>query len=235
MKRLSVTIAFIVAAVSGVSPVFAQNPARTSYVELVGIGTQRFSDNGWYFCAMSQTPGTAYNLSAAAQSSFLATQALWTLKNTSATATGTRIYPQLAKIVYATGGTAGTRVEVAVALDDVTRYSSGGTAVSIKNVNMDTTTAPLTVATVNAGDITAAAAGANVRYVARSTLSTAIPGAGETFTIDFGFPFSQPITAKGASLPPVVIGPGQSMVIHEWSPSQSATPTGELLLCWVER
>lgn len=233
MKRL---IAFVVAALSVcVSPVFAQNPARTSYAELVSVGAQRFSDNGWYFCAMSQTPGTAYNLSGATQNAFLATQALWTLKNTAATATGTRIYPQLAKIVFATGGTAGTRVEMAVALDDVTRYSSGGTAVSIKNVSMDTTTAPLTVATVNAGDITAAAAGANVRYVARSTLSTAIPAAGETFSINFGFPSESSVVLRSASFPPVVIGPGQSMVIHEWSPSQSATPTGELLLCWVER
>lgn len=215
---------------------WAQNVPRTSYQELTAVGPQRFVDNGWYFCGMTQTPGTAYNLSAAAQASFLATQAMWTLKNTATVASGTRIFPQLAKIVFATAGTAGTRVEIAIAVDDVTRFSSGGTAQSIKNVNMDTTTFPTTIAALNAGDITAAAAGANVRYVARATLSTSIPAVGETYSLDFGNLSNQTATAnKSASLPPISIGPGQSMIVHEWSPSQSGTPTGELLMCWIER
>lgn len=215
------------------SVVEAQNPPRVVNSALSGSAWTRFADDGTHFCAMTQTPGTAYNLSAAAQASFSATQAMWTLRNAATAAQGTRIYPVLAKIIYATAGTGGTRVEVAVALDDATRFSAGGTAVSIKNTNQDVTTA--SIATVNAGDLTANAAGANVRYVGRATLSTAIPAVGETYTINFGYPVDASHIGKSASLPAVVIGPTQSMVIHEWSPSQSATPTGELLLCWIER
>jgi hypothetical protein len=191
------------------------------------------ADEGSYFTAMSTTPGTAYTLTAAAQAAFSATQALVVLRNTDAEG-AKRIYLDFVRIVFATGGTAGTRIEVAVAVDNVNRYSSGGTAVTIANANMDSSNA--TIAGINVGAVTAAAASGNVRYTGRGTLSTAIPAIGETHSLDFGgAEVAASYIDKICRMPPTVIGGGDSIVIHLWLPSQSAAPTGEILVGWWER
>jgi hypothetical protein len=69
----------------------------------------------------------------------------------------------------------------------------------------------------------------------RFNLSTAIPAAGETYTIGFGADEPFTATQKGASVGPIVIGPQQSALIYMWLPSQTATPTGEINLSWWER
>lgn len=214
-------------------PAFAQIPRNPPQV-LEAVGTHRFADDGNYFCAMTATPGTAYNLTGATQNAFLATQAVWVLRNTASGAVANvQVYPDIAKIVFATPGTAGTRVEIATSIDSTNRFSSGGTAQTISNVHMGSSLA--TVAAINAGDVTASAASGAVRYIHRATLSTAIPAAGETMGINFGGTTFNTYVNRIASHPPVVLATGHSMVVHIWLPSQSAQPTGELMMCWWER
>jgi hypothetical protein len=210
--------------------------ARLSQTEMIDVSADRFADAGQYFCAMTQTPGTAYNLTGATQNAFLATQALWVVANTAQAADKRRIYLDLAKIVFATGGTAGTSFQLSAALDNGNRYSSGGTAQTVFSTNMALSVAQTpSIASVRGGDITTTAATGAVRYVSRSTVSSTIPAAGETYVIDFGSIAHNTHISKMTTVPPLVIGAGQSVVVHAWLPSQTATPTGELLICWRER
>lgn len=210
--------------------------ARMSQTEMIDVGGARYADAGQYFCAMTQTPGTAYNLTAAAQTAFSATQALWVVANTAQASDKRRIYLDIAKIVFATGGTGGTAFHTATALDNGNRYSSGGTVQVVFSPNMALTVAQTpSIASVRGGDITATAATGAVRYVSRSTLSTSIPLAAETYIFDFGSVSHNTHVNKITTVPPLVIGAGQSVVIHAWLPGQSAQPTGELLICWRER
>ncbi|MGH8896329.1 MAG: hypothetical protein ACRDZ4_04725 [Egibacteraceae bacterium] len=201
-------------------------------VQVFGPVLYPLANEGQYFSAMTVTPGTAYTLTAAAQNAFSATQALWVLRNTDAEG-AKRVFVDHARIVFATAGTAGTRVEVAIAIDNINRYSSGGTAQTIANVNMDSATA--TVAAINAGAVTAAAVSGAVRYIYRGTLSTAIPAVGETHYLDFGGKIHSTHVNKTLCVGPVVLGGGDSLVVHLWLPSQSAAPTGELQMAWWER
>jgi hypothetical protein len=233
MKRTITTFLPAAGLLCGAAPLRAQAP-RIGLPEVIDVGPLRFADVGQYFCALTQTPGTAYNLTGATQNAFSATaSAMWVLYDNATTGDPRRIYIDHAKIIFATAGTAGTAFHVATATDTGNRFSSGGTAQTIVNVNSAVTRT--SIAVVNAGAITATAATGAVKYVGRATVSTAIPAANETYALNFGSVEDNTPVNKMATLPPVVIGPGQSAVIYAWLPSQSAAPTGELTLCWRER
>jgi hypothetical protein len=205
----------------------------TRYGELLTasiLDPNMLADEGSFFAAMA-TPGTPYNLAGATQTAFVATTPTALLYNNEA-ALGKRYYLEAIRIAIATAGTAGTRIEGAILIDGISRWSSGGTALAIANVNMDDTTTSLAVA--YGGAITALAASGSVRWLHRFTLSAAISLAGETFLIVCK-PTAVTATQKGACVGPVVIGPTQSLLLYLWSPSQSATPTGEVNLNWWER
>lgn len=231
LKKLLAVLAFTVLIPCSV---LADPPARLSQGTTGLLGGPFPADLGLYFCAMTATPGTAYTLTGATQNAFAATTAIATIVNTADVASGIRIYPDVVRITFATAGTGGTRFEAALALDSTNRYSSGGTVLPVASANMDM----LTVASrgsVHGGDITASAASGAVRYVGRTTVSTAIPVAGETYLIPFGVITQNTATQKVGTLPAVAIGPGQSAVVHAWLPGQSAAPTGEVQLCYWEK
>lgn len=237
MLRNKLCTAFLVlAALAGAgAPVFADPPPRFSVSDAFLPGSFYLADTGRHFCAMTQTPGTAYNLSGATQNAFSATAAMWTITNTTTAAVGTRIYPERAFVLITTAGTGATRAEVAIAIDSTSRYASGGTSQVVKNVNMDSTTVS-SIATVFGGDIVAAAASGSVRYTARATVSSAATAIGQMYSIVFGGGNS--VTPEGGRmlvLPPIVIGPGGTGLVHLWFPGLSAQPTGELMVCWNEK
>jgi hypothetical protein len=171
----------------------------------VTAGTYSIADEGQYFVAATATPGTAYNLAGATQTAWVATTPTYTVKNNDAES-AKRLYIDFVRIVFATAGTAGTRIEGAAIIDNVTRYSSGGTALTAYNVNMDSTTASISTS-IFAGAVTATAATAP-RYVCRFALKTAIAIAGDTATVNFGQVTTSGVTAASppvATCPPAVI------------------------------
>jgi hypothetical protein len=210
------------------------------YGELYSVpltaGTYGIADEGSYFQASTATPGTAFNLTGATQNAFVATTPTFTVKNNDAE-NAKRLYIDFVRIVFATPGTAGTRIEGAAVIDSTTRYSSGGTALSAFNVNMDTGTATISTQAFG-GAITATAAGINTRVVCRFTLKTAIAIAGDSMMVNFGQVTTSGITAASppvATCPPAVIGGGDAFLLYTWQPSQTATPTGEVAAAWWER
>ena len=186
---------------------------------------------GSYFVFQTATPGTAYNMAGATQTAWVATTPTLSIYN-GASAGGKSLYLDFIQILFATAGTAGTRIEGALISDTVDRYSSGGTALVGYNVNSGSSIA--SGATVKAGAITASAA-TSPAYVGRFTLSTAIPAVGESYRIEFGTPGSAGHTSKIARVAPIVVPPTDSLLLYLWSPSQSATPTVEVSVGLWER
>jgi hypothetical protein len=206
-----------------------------NFVIPLTAGTYGLSDEGSYFHAMTATPGTAYTLTGATQTAWVATTPTFILKNNAA-ASSTRIYLDYVRVNFAAAGTAGAQVMGAVVTDTGTRYSSAGTALTAYNDNYDSSTATVTT-NLFAGAITATAAG-TPRYVCRFNLKTAIPVIGDSMLINFGAISSSGVTASSAPVaacPPVVLGGGQNVLVYLWLPSQSAAPTGEVDAGWWER
>lgn len=203
---------------------------RTRYGEpqvmaIDGANDVSHAYDGSYFVAQTATPGTAYNLTGATQTAWVATTPTLTVFN-GAAAGGAFLVPDFLQIQFATPGTGGTRVEGAIVTDTITRRSSGGTLLTSYNVRSDSAYGA-SPAVVYGGDITAVAASAP-KYVARFGLSTAIPAAGETYRIEFGAPVASSVTTKTARVSPIVIPPQASLVVYLWLPTQSAQPTGEV-------
>lgn len=206
------------------------------YVIPLTTGYYGLADEGSYFHAMTATPGTAFTLTGATQTAWVATTPTFTVKNNDVEA-AKRLYMDFVRINWTTIGTAGTRIEGAVVIDNVTRYSSAGTALTVYNVNMDSAAASISTQAFG-GAITATAATAP-RYVCRFALKSAIAVIGDGSTISFGSPSLSSTTSAtpsfSATCPPVLVGGGDSFLLYTWQPGQSAAPTGEVSAGWWER
>jgi hypothetical protein len=133
--------------------------------------------------------------------------------------------------------------EALLAVDSITRYSSGGSAIAaLPNVNMDS--ARTSIALVHFGALTLAAESGAVRRLARCQLRGAIPVAFEEYLIVFGDVKASNFQTLGGTalqrqvvhLPPAILGPGHALTLHVWHPGNAATPASwEFELGWGER
>lgn len=189
-----------------------------------------FGDEGSYFHATTATPGTAYNLTGATQTAWVATTPTFVFRNNDTASTGKRVYMDFIRLNAVTANTGGTNEAYAVVIDTGTRYSSAGTALTAYNVNYDSGATTI-VNNLFAGVVTATAA-TTPRYVCRGNLKNAILAVGDTFTVSFGTPSD---TTSEKMCPPAIVGGGQSLVFYVWATAQSATATGEVTAGWWER
>ena len=219
------------------------------YVVPLTSGTYGLADEGSYFKATNATPGTG--IIHALTTAFSATAGLFCLRNTDGEG-AKRIYLDYLRLVTgatAIGMTAATSIEMAVTVDNTNRYSSGGTAITPVNANMDS--AGATVAGLTFGAVVLAAASGSVRLLARAAFARRAAPAmvtGDQFMFHFGEISPQSINVSGAALPstasaahgvglgPVIIGGGDSINFHLWYPAGATTaPTFEFELGWWER
>lgn len=197
---------------------------------------------GSYFTVNNAQTGLA---TAAAPTTFSATNPFVLIYNTDSPTNSNykRIELDILTLIATAAGTAGASVQFAVTIDSGNRYSSGGTnlTANIVNPNMDAPTRS-SVANVYAGNVTAAAATAAARTVVGNRFcKAAIPVAGDTYSVNFGG--VEGVQAIGVStvvfssnnVPPVIIGPNQSALVHLWLPSQSAASSYAPELSWFER
>ncbi len=207
------------------------------YVVPLTQGVYGLADEGQYFhslqTAAGPVPATAYALTGATTTAFSNTLVSAVIRNTD-TGGGKRLYLDFIRIQIAAAGTAGTRLEFAISVDNVTRYSSGGAANTQYNTNIDSAASPIGV--MHTGAVTAAAASGAARIIARGTLDTANPTAGQAYLINCGAGDQSGPTGRAAVAAPVILGPGShTAVLHLWLPTQSAAPTGEITAGWWER
>lgn len=212
-------------------------------------GTYSIADEGSYFKATNATVGTG--IIHALTTSWSATAALFCLRNTDAEG-AKRIYLDYVRLVTgatAIGMTAATSIESAVTLDNTNRYSSGGTAITPVNPNMDS--AQATIAALNFGAVVLAAASGSARIAARQAFARRAAPAmvtGDQFFWNFGSVDAPSHSVAGAAAPataatvhtapmgPAIIGGGDSLNFHLWYPAGATTaPTFEFEIGWWER
>jgi hypothetical protein len=155
-----------------------------------------------------------------------------------------RIVPLYFEVDVVTAGANGTTDNYAWQLDSgATRISSGGTALTIVNPNMDSAEASVLSATgaLLAGAPVAGAESANARHGGHGQIRAAIHLAGDRYTYKFG---GEPgpganVVATAASrhtinLPPISLGAEDQFLLAFYAPSQSAAAVYKTRLVWLE-
>lgn len=196
---------------------------------------------GSHFIARNPTPGTGI-VGHAAPTTLDDTKPLLVIKNNAAVSSGINIILDYIRLRLTTAGTASTNVRFDIKTDTINRYTSGGTALSPVNVNTNSVIA--SNALVYYGAITAPAVGSNVRVMDGIEFRPVIGVVGDHYTLTFGSP-DHPATAlitsgtaichAVANFHPVILGPGQTFLLHQWSASQSGAITFEPTVSWIER
>lgn len=206
-------------------------------------------DEGAYFRGTNATIGTG--IIHALTTSWSATAGLFCLRNTDSEG-AKRIYLDFVRLITgptAIAMTAATSVEMAVTIDNTNRYSSGGTAITPVNSNMDSSQA--TIANLTFGAVTLSAASGSVRNAGRMAFTrraAPVMVTGDQFLWQFGVSAPQSVSVMGsatpatapaafnAGMPPVIIGGGDSINFHLWYPAGATTaPTYEFEIGWWER
>lgn len=206
----------------------------------MSAGHYGIADEGSYWKATNPTPGTA--IAHATTAAFSATAALFCLRNTDAEG-AKRLYLDYVKLITVGTPTTATSAQMAMTIDNTNRFSSGGSAITPVNVNMDSALG--TIAALNFGAVVLTAASGSVRLVARHTFKTqATPclAVGDVIIADFGTFQGQHSVQNGAtaqalpgSFGPVILGGGDSLNFHLYYPAVTAAPTFEFEIGYWER
>lgn len=213
----------------------------SSVVAVTGAKLTALADEGSYFTATNATLGTPLT-GTAAPTAFSATVALVSLFNNAAVGSGKRIYLDWLLLSPKAAGTNGTNFSFAMSGDRANRYSSGGTAITPVNPNMESDAA--SSATLTVGALTATAASSAVRRLNHGTLRTVIKVIGDQYLFTFGssvpalpgMPLEGTLQAAiHTPCAPVVLGPGHSFLFHEIAAAQSVAATWEFSMGWWER
>ena len=208
---------------------------------LAGGRDTQLADQGQYFVGITPTPGTGIITGASVQA-FTETTPYLVMYNSSSTVS---IYPMFLRThLTVVGATASIAENWTFTLDTGNRLTSGGTALTVANTNMNS--AILTAAIVTVGAITATAATAARRIISNCVgKDTVIEVVHDTIAFNFGggYQAAAHSTASNTTTPsyatfnlgPVVIGPNQSLVIVRWAASQTTGSTNEFEFGWSEK
>lgn len=201
-------------------------------------------DEGSYFAVNSAQTGIA---TAAAPTVFSATNPFLVIYNACDPSDdfALRYYLDYAMLLATATGTGATSIQFAITLDTGNRYTSGGTDLT-SSVKSCGPTSMGSLARVYAGNLTASAATSSAKTIignrVMKTATAPAPTVNDQYVVRFGSP-SVPDMASLAgtgtlsvnSLPPVIIGPNQSALIHLWFPAQSAASSFAPEMAWWER
>ena len=155
-----------------------------------------------------------------------------------------RAYLDFIEIEVITAGLNGTADSWAAQLDTgATRVSSGGTALTRISPNMQSTATPGLACL--GGAVVTGAESANVRDLGFGQFRPSIAIAGDKYLFDFGgepgAAGTQAAVAAGSvrthvqTMPPVVLGATDQLLLALYSPSQSAAGVYKVRMGWVER
>ena len=219
------------------------SPYGEAYVQTIGKGAYQMADEGSYFVATNPTPGTAI-AGIAGTGAFSDAESLLYIKNAATAAEATRLYLDYIRLFVVVAGTNGTNHRYVMKLEpaNVERYTSGGSAITAVNPNMDSTETP--AATIKFGALVTTAASADVRLIANGNIRTVITVAGDVYDFDFGgaakasagMPLEGTLQAHIVrNLPPVVLGPGCTFVMSLHAASQTVASEYEFEIGFWQR
>lgn len=152
------------------------------------------------------------------------------------------LYPQFLQLYETVAGVGGARLQLTVARDVGNLYSSGGTAASIQNTSSEGSNNATGITCYQGAVVTAAATSARAiigNFAFRGTIDIIE----DFYQLVWGSPdgvsssSSRVATVAEVSrmCPPMRIGPGKCLKVHEWRASQSTGPTWEMVFGFVLR
>ena len=199
------------------------------------------ADEGSMFVAVNPTAGTGI-LGHAAPTTFDETKPYLNIYNGNA-AGGNNIYIQRILLVDTVVSVGDTRTQFNFTIDNINRYTSGGTALTINNTNKSA--GNTTGASIFAGATIAPAAGSSRRLLGNYVIKGAnIDVVWDTIEFVFGSTGGSTTSAVAPSttatyftryMPALAIGPGHSLLMYQWAASQSTGPTYEVVVDYIER
>lgn len=204
------------------------------------------ADVGGCFIGISPTPGTGIAGNAAGVATFAETTPFIIFYN----AGPLTIYPlhmRLHTTVIGTGNTTAAQ-NWTFCLDQGNRLSSGGTSLTINNLNMNSTAKSNATISVG-GTLVATAASNQRRIVGHQAVKFNLETVHDCLQFNFGGPNQMDPTslinnASGSAsnlshtsvnFAPIVIGPNQSLVVYRWVTGNTALPTYEIETTWIEK
>lgn len=214
-------------------------PARSSrFGEVMGLPLHNklyaLADDASYFIATNPTMGTGI-AGIAASTSYDATEHLLHLRNTSTTK---RLYLDFIDLVCTAAGTSGTTTGFTMVLDTgATRYTSGGSAITPVNPNMDA--GETAECALKFGALVTGAATSDVRPLGDFLVRTVIKVVGDSYRFTFG-DNNAAWQLAGASLdgttsakvtipcPPVILGETDQFLLSDWAASQTVGSSYQL-------
>jgi hypothetical protein len=201
-----------------------------SYVLSMVRKQHLLADEGSYFVATNNQTAIVptYGTSLVATSPFI------TIYNSNTVARLYLDYIALVAVVAGAQTTTAGYTAISVVTDSINRFTSGGSSLTANIVNPNQAAAATSGAIINCGAIVAPAASAartivGLRNIRPSVSTTVINVVGDMNLLTFG-------SVEGATgsivignanimpqaLPPVIIGPGQSVLLYIWYPVVSA-------------
>ena len=205
-----------------------------TYVSPVGNFRHMLADEATYFRAGNPTPGTGIQLSANV-TAFSDTNGLFVIQNTVAagTANGKRIYMDYLRLnLLATAPTATVSMEFAFKKSAISREpTTAANRTVLTAASMREGAGLASIGTymsyANAGAMTVPASVAANKFVGRCTIPTGLGIAGDEYIVQFGADAlsvwqggaavrATDVARRGTVAPPIVIDPGEWLVIHMW-------------------
>lgn len=207
---------------------------------LIGDKLHAVADEAAYFTATNATPGTAIAGIAAADG-YDVTETLFYL-HVRSTATK-RVYMDYLSLTAAVAGANGTNFSLAITTDNTARYTSGGTSITpVAGSQFGGVASSVDAAYF--GAVVTTAASANGKLLWHSLLRTVIKVIGDQYVLSFGAPEEQGASMPTAGtlqlglvrkVPPVVLNPGDTLMVHEYAASQSGAAEYQFAAGWWER
>lgn len=220
---------------------------RYGNIMVVPIGSWRtaHAEQGTYFVAHNATNDAATTLAGhtapvLVDADATTTKAFIHLINSAGITSLVRAQLDFIQIEVITAGANGTADSWSCELDTgQTRISSGGTALTTVNPNMQSSTTPTLVPT--GGAVVVGAESANVRNLGHGQFRPTIQAAGDKYTFAFGADPAMCGTDSIATIahhvipmPPVILGPTDQFLLALYSPSQSAAGVYKVRMGWTE-
>lgn len=211
------------------------------YVKPLWSTMHTVADEGGYFVATSPTPGTGIATTTSITAETAVSPVMVVKNNDQQTLAAKRIYLHYLKMLLTAAPTSATAWQAVMRLDNVNRYTSGGSAIVSVNVNMDFGASdPITQ--VYFGAIVAPAIGPSIRLVYREQIRNAIPIVGDEWTFVFGSAEMARSAQPAATLdrqvfaaPPVVLGPQQTWLLNMFGAANAGAPAWEFELGYFIR
>jgi len=194
-----------------------------------------------FFTATNATPGTGIETINDTPTTVTATTPQTIIYNQANATSGENqwVIPMYYRLSGTAVNTSGTNFRIAQYLDNIDRYTSGGTAITGKSTSYDTRTGytdRTPKARVNHGVLVATAAGSQ-KLIANTYLSDDVFVVDETVELVYGDQIGGGVkdTSSSMMVAPVWIGRKCSLLYH-WltTGTDSADLAAEIEICWAE-